>query len=102
MSDYLASWRNLDHTGKARVWDRMTPAEKDVVRSSAGLHPDLIGLEGWRVELTYPDGSTERGIVSRSTGWQPCHILLKLRTSHGGSGLSTYGFTIRKLYKVRS
>ena len=82
-------------------WDRLTPEQRDQLRSDAGLTKQLIGLEGWRVEVVTMWGETMRGIVSRSTGWRPCHILLKRRTSHGGHGAFAEYASVRKLYKVR-
>lgn len=56
-------------------------------RCTADLIPELIGLEGRRVELTYPDGEKTRFKVGRSTGWLPCHIELKNSRSHGGGAV---------------
>jgi hypothetical protein len=89
-----------------QTWDRMSEHERAKVRDLSGLVPELIGLEGWRVELTYrykgEEMWTERGIVSRSTGWRPCHILLKRRDSSGGCGVSgTSLVRVRQLYKAR-
>lgn len=87
---------------KCWAWQRLTKAEKDACRDLSDLHPDLLGLEGWRVELVYVDGAKERGIVSRSTGWRPCHILLPRIDSSGGMGVSEKArFAARKLRKVR-
>ena len=83
------------------VWNKMPESERVKVRSDAGLTKQLIGLEGWRVEVVTTWGETMRGIVSRSSGWQPCHILLKLRTSHGGMGCFQEYASVRKLYRVR-
>jgi hypothetical protein len=55
-------------------WDAMTPAQKRAARSDKGLSPQLIGLEGWRVEVVTTYDETRRFIVGRSTGWTPCHI----------------------------
>ena len=82
-------------------WDRLSSAERDRLRSDAGLTPQLIGLEGWRVEVVYKYGDKRRFIVSRSTGWVPCHIELKGRASSGGMAVMGAPFqSIRKLYKV--
>ena len=81
-------------------WDRMTPEQKNVVRDLGLLVPELIGLEGWRIEARYPDGATERFYVGRSTGWMPCHIAVKTRRSC--DGFQVYwpaGTTFRKLYR---
>ena len=43
-------------------------------RCPAELVPELIGLEGRRVEIVYPDGEKVRFNVGRSTGWSPCHL----------------------------
>ena len=55
-------------------------------RSQSELHPDLIGLEGKRVEaILY--GERTRFIVGRSTGFIPCHLEIKTKRSHGGGSL---------------
>jgi hypothetical protein len=83
-------------------WNVLTPAERDALRSDAGLSPQLIGLEGWRVEtVSDMTGEKERFIVGRSSGWIPCHIKLRTRTSHGGMSASSKYLSVRKLYKVR-
>lgn len=54
-------------------------------RCEAALIPSLKGLEGSRVELTYPSGEKTRFIVGRSTGWLPIHLEIKTKRSRGGS-----------------
>ena len=83
-------------------WDSLTPAERNALRSDVGLTKDLIGLEGWRVEVVdYMTQEKRRFIVGRSSGWQPCHIEMKLRTSRGGISADSKYAWVRKLYKVR-
>lgn len=65
-------------------WNAMTTAERDAARSSARLSPQLVGMEGWRVEVEDEDGVVRRFIVSRSSGWEPCHLEIKRRNSIGG------------------
>lgn len=55
------------------------------VRCDIELNPELIGLEGRRVEVTNMDGETRRFIVGKSTGWMPCHLEVSRRDSSGGS-----------------
>ena len=58
-------------------------------RCPADLSPALIGLEGRRVEVAYPDGQggmfRTRFIVGKSMGWMPCHLEIKRRDSTGGA-----------------
>ncbi len=83
-----------------KTWDSMSAAEKDKVRDLSGLTKELVGLEGWRIEVVAIDGTKERYYVSRSTGWRPCHIAVKTRRSFGGCGVSLpEGATVRKLYR---
>lgn len=56
-------------------------------RCTAELTPELVGLEGKRVEVVYPSGEKTRFIVGRSTGWLPCHLEIKTRRSHGGGAV---------------
>ena len=83
-------------------WNAMSEAERAEARSDANLSRDLIGLEGWRVEVVdYMTQEKRRFIVGRSTGWIPCHIELKLRTSRSGISADAKYAWVRKLYKVR-
>ena len=65
-------------------WDSLSAQERDRLRDLSGLTKQLVGLEGKRVEVVDNYGEKRRFIVGRSTGWRPCHIERKLRTSHGG------------------
>ena len=56
-------------------------------RSQSELTPELIGLEGRRVEVVTSWGEKERFIVGRSTGWIPCHLEIKRSDSHGGGAV---------------
>jgi predicted N-acyltransferase len=80
-------------------WDALTESERAALCSDAGLTKQLIGLEGWRVEVVTTYGETRRFYVSRSTGWIPCHIEVKTRRSHGGIGAASEYKSIRKLYR---
>ena len=53
-------------------------------RSRAGLTPQLIGLEGKRVEVVDLSGGKRSFLVGRSTGWIPCHLEIPSRRSSGG------------------
>lgn len=53
-------------------------------RCPTELTPELVGLEGKRVEVTTPAGETSRFWVGKSTGWQPIHLEIKTRRSTGG------------------
>lgn len=56
-------------------------------RCPANLNPQLMGLEGKRVEVTTPDGQRDRFWVGKSTGWLPVHLEIKTRRSHGGGAV---------------
>lgn len=58
-------------------------------RSKAELCPQLIGLEGCRVEVVDLDGGTRRFNVGKSTGWMPCH--LEIHNSRSISGPAATG-----------
>lgn len=53
-------------------------------RCPSDLCPQLVGLEGKRVEVTEPDGTRRRFIVGKSMGWMPCHLEIARRNSTGG------------------
>jgi hypothetical protein len=82
-------------------WNTLTDSEKDKIRGLGGLTQQLIGLEGWRVEVVTTYGETRRFIVGRSTGWIPCHIEIKRRGARGGMGAEPTYASVRKLYKAR-
>lgn len=56
-------------------------------RCPAELTPQLVGLEGRRVEVAAPDGERARFWVGKSTGWMPCHLEVKTRRSSGGAAV---------------
>ncbi len=90
----------LDQMTQTR-WDALSERERRELRSDAGLSPQLIGLEGWRVEVETTYGETRRFIVGRSTGWVPCHVEVKRRDSIGGHGAERTYVSVRKIEKVR-
>lgn len=61
-------------------------------RSKAELTPELIGLEGNRVEVRHcwPSGRTEtvRFQVGKSGGWIPCHLQIARRGCMGGPAVA--------------
>lgn len=58
--------------------------EKTGVQCPCELTPELVGLEGSRVEVVDKWGEKRRFKVGRSTGWIPCHIELFNSRSNGG------------------
>lgn len=59
-------------------WDSMTNAERDALRDTSELNPQLIGLEGRKVRVTPKQmlrQSTFR--VGHSTGWRPVHLAMR-------------------------
>ncbi len=82
-------------------WDSLTAAQRDELRSDAGLSPQLIGLEGWRVEVETTYGETRRFIVGKSTGWIPCHLEIARRDSFGGMSADKQYASVKRLYKAR-
>lgn len=84
------------------IWDRMPEETRAKFRDLSGLTPQLIGLEGWRVEVTLRDGGKPyRFIVGRSTGWRPCHLEIERRTSRDGSPARDRYHTVRRLNRIR-
>ena len=68
-------------------------------RCDAELTPELIGLEGKRVEVTTPAGDKSRFYVGKSTGWMPCHLEIKTRASSGGCAVYfPKGATVRVIH----
>lgn len=60
-------------------------------RSKSELTPQLIGLEGKRVEIIHEwksgERETTRFIVGKSTGFIPCHLEIKTRQSIDGGAV---------------
>ena len=54
------------------------------IRCNVELTPQLIGLEGKRVEVVDKYGETRRFIVGKSMGWMPVHLEIARRNSSGG------------------
>jgi hypothetical protein len=88
-------------------WNALTNSQRNAIRDLSGLTPQLIGLEGWRVEVmtapsSYSQGGTiKRFNVGRSTGWRPCHLEIFNRRAIGGHPADREYASVRKLYKVR-
>lgn len=53
-------------------------------RSTSQLTPELIGLEGKRVEVITSWGEVMRFYVGKSTGFIPIHLEIKRKDSSGG------------------
>lgn len=77
-------------------------AERTGVKLNAELSPQLIGLEGWRVEVVTTYGETRRFIVGKSTGWIPCHLEIKHHDSHGGGAAEREYTSVKALRKVHA
>ena len=65
------------------------------------LTPQLLNLEGWRVEVETIYGEIRRFIVGKSTGWKPVHLEVKTRRSLGGDCAEKEYKKVTQLYKVR-
>lgn len=71
-------------------------------RCPCDLTPQLVGLEGKRVEMTTPTGERSRFWVGKSTGWMPCHLEIKTRRSFGGGAVYLpEGSTVRVVANSR-
>jgi hypothetical protein len=81
----------------ARIMDAGAAyAQRTGKRCNAELCPQLVGLEGQRVEVTYPDGQKARFYVGKSGGWMPRHLEIKTRRSIGGGSVyMPEGSTVR-------
>lgn len=72
-------------------------AAKGKGRCPAELTPQLIGLEGKRVEVVDAYGHKRRFTVGRSTGWMPCHCEIKQNNSKGGVAVTGAPFRSLKV-----
>lgn len=82
-------------------WSQLSAAERDAVRDLSSLTPQLVGLEGCRVEVTDKEGRRRRFIVGKSTGWRPCHLEIKTKRSSGGMCADAEYASVKSLGKVR-
>lgn len=85
-------------------WDRLSHSEREALRDNSNLSPQLIGKEGWRVEVLDKElrgGATRRFIVGKSTGWRPCHLEISRRNAHGGGCACREYQSVKMLYKAR-
>lgn len=83
------------------AWVALPEHQRETLRDLSGLSPQLVGLEGWRVEAVEHDGTVRRFIVGRSAGWKPCSIELLCRNSIGGMPAERSYARVSRLYKVR-
>lgn len=95
------------------AWDRLTPAQRDAIRDTSQLSPQLAGLEGWRVKVidlglgavlahVKPEHlKPRRFIVGKSTGWRPIHLELATTRSLGGGPARKRYAHVTKLERVR-
>lgn len=63
-------------------------AEKTHERCDAELTPQLLGLEGYVVEVIDSYGETRSFRVGKSTGWMPCHLEIGRHDGTGGPAVS--------------
>ncbi len=70
-------------------------------RDLSELTPQLIGLEGYRVEVVTDYDEKRRFIVGRSTGWRPIHLEVSRRSAYGGYQASKHYTSVTMLYKAR-
>ena len=82
-------------------WARLSGVEREKLRDLSDLSPQLVGLEGWRVEVTREDGSKAKFIVGKSTGWRPRHLEVKTRRSFDGGSADRQYRDVRRVEQVR-
>lgn len=71
-------------------------------RAVFDLTPQLMGLEGLRVEVIDREGDDPRRfIVGKSTGWAPIHLEILRRNSSGGGGARREYHHVRQIERVR-
>ena len=82
-------------------WDTLSHSQREQVRDNSGLSPQLVGLEGWRVEVVTDYNEKRRFIVGKSTGWRPCHLEISRRDSYGGPAAENHYKSVTRLYYTR-
>jgi hypothetical protein len=66
------------------LWRSLNERQRKRVQDTTSLNPQLLKLEGCRVEVVTSYGETRRFRVGRSGGWRPIHLELKNIRSSGG------------------
>jgi hypothetical protein len=82
-------------------WNLLSNAQREAMRDNSHLSPQLIGLEGWRVEAVDIHGEKRRFIVGKSTGWRPCHLEIKTARSTCGVPARARYQSVKALEKIR-
>jgi len=82
-------------------WKNLTLSEKANLIDNSALTKQLLGLEGWRVEVITTYGEKRRFIVGKSTGWKPCHLEVSRRNALGGFSAEKEYSSVKKLYFAR-
>jgi hypothetical protein len=98
IEDHDAALAELEEMTQER-WNVLGQAERERMRDLSGLTPQLIGLEGWRVEVEDDNGDVRRFYVGHSTGWRPCHLEIHNARCLGGGPARKHYRTVRKLYR---
>lgn len=81
-------------------WDKVPKRERVKIRDNSSLSPQLIGLEGWRVEVVTMEDEQRKFIVGRSSGWRPVHIELLRSDSSGGVPADLEFKSVTKLKRI--
>lgn len=83
-------------------WQSMPHDQRRAMCDNSRLTPQLIGLEGWRVEVVDADGCRPRRfIVGKSMGWRPVHLELLTVRSIGGEPARARYQSVKALERVR-
>lgn len=82
-------------------WDALTARERADIRDNSSLSPQLVGLEGWLVEVVDMEDRRRKFIVSRSSDWRPVHLELATKRSRSGEIAELEYKSVRKVRKVR-
>jgi hypothetical protein len=86
----------------AQTWSALSREVRAQLVDNSCLTAQLVGLEGWRVEVVDRDGNKRRFIVGKSMGWRPCHLEVLTRRSLGGDPADPRGYSsVRRIEQVR-
>jgi hypothetical protein len=86
------------YTAYRTILDRADAyCQRNKLRCPAELTPQLIGLEGNRVEVVDRHGERRRFQVGKSMGWLPIHLEIARRNSTGGPAVSGAPFQLVRI-----
>jgi hypothetical protein len=81
-------------------WVKLSDSERARLRDDSGLSPQLVGWEGYRVEVEDLDGEVRRFQVGISSGWRRIHLEMPRVDSSGGIPAATHYRRVKRMIRT--